>query len=208
MRRVLIRALLSGLMLTACGTPETGLTPAEESLGTQQSALCYGVSVSGLTVDGVSTYGGAMAGAGGFAVSGGANAVRLEYYADGALKYYEERTGTSGSWNYSYGGFACGSHNFQVKAYPMIVDSAGTRTTCSSSPTSSAVYNASEPCPYVSTWQRIGTENCYDLFMGPCSSHYFSPSCPSSPAGKTCSSPGATCWSVRSSSYVEEYACQ
>jgi hypothetical protein len=195
-------------MLTACGVPEAGLAPAEESLGTWQSALCYGVSVSSLTVDGVSTYQGVMAGAGGFAVAGGANAIRLEYYSDGVLKYYEERTGTSGSWNYSYGGVPCGTHNFQVKAYPMIVDSAGTRTTCSSSPTSSAVHDASEACPVTYTWQRIGTESCYDLFMDSCYSHYFSPSCPSSPAGKTCSSPGSTCWYVRSSSYVDEYSCQ
>lgn len=143
-----LHLLLLGL-LVACGSVQDVEqdAAAQEALGTQQSALCYGVSVSGLTVAGVSTYDGVMAGAGGFTVSGGANAVRLEYYVDGALKYYEERTGTSGSWNYSYGGFACGSHSFQVKAYPMIVDSAGNRATCSSSPTWSAVHYPSETCP-------------------------------------------------------------
>jgi len=151
MQRFTIRsplwALLSGLVLSACGTPEEGLTPQQETVGSQESALCSGVSVSSLTVAGVSTYQGEMAGSGNWAVSAGANAIRLEYYVDGALKYYEERLGTSGTWYFSYGGITCGTHSFQVKAVPMVVDSAGTRTTCSSSPTSSSLYYPAENCP-------------------------------------------------------------
>ncbi|HYO52644.1 hypothetical protein [Archangium sp.] len=81
-----------------------------------------------------------MAASGDWAVSLGANAIRLEYYVDGAAKYYEERIG-----------IPCGPHSFQVKAYPMVVDSAGTRTTCSSSPASTGVYSPAENCPTPTT---------------------------------------------------------
>lgn len=145
-------ALLSGLVLSACGgTTEEGPSLEQETLGTQESALCSGVYVSNLTVGGISTYLGEMAGSGDWAVTSGANAIRLEYYVDGVQKYYEERIGTSGTWYFSYGGIPCGSHSFQVKAYPMVVDSAGTRTTCSSSPASTGVYYPSENCPTPTT---------------------------------------------------------
>jgi hypothetical protein len=145
MIRFPLGALVSGFLLSACGgIPEE--SPGEEALGTKESELCYDASVSSLTVQGVSTYDGVMAGSGGYSVAGGANGVRLEYYADGVLKYYEERQGVSNSWNYSWGGFACGTHNFQVKAVPMVISSDGTRATCSSTYVWSAVHDASQPC--------------------------------------------------------------
>jgi hypothetical protein len=130
-------SLMSGLLLAACGgAAEDALAPAEEQLGTRESALCVGLSVSGLNIDGVSSYEGVAAGAGSWAVSSGANGVRTEYYVDGVLKSATEYLGTSGGWNFSAAGMTCGGHTLQVKAFPMVVDSAGTRTTCYDSPQS------------------------------------------------------------------------
>ncbi|HYO58482.1 hypothetical protein [Archangium sp.] len=152
---VSLRALLSGLLLAACGgVPEAGLAPAAEPLGTAEAAMCSGISVTSLTLSGISTYQGEMAGNGGWAVSPGANAVRLEYYVDGALRSTEERFGTynsstntyQGTWYFSTTGIACGSRGFVVKAVPMIIDSMGNRTTCSDSPRSLS-QTVTEPCP-------------------------------------------------------------
>jgi hypothetical protein len=145
-------ALLSGLMLAACGgTPEEArLAPSEESLSTQRQALCSGTSVSGLSISGVSSWGGELAGSGNWAVSGGANAVRLEYWVDGSLRVSEERTGSSGTWYFSTQGITCGSHTFEVRAYPMVVDSAGNRTTCWSSPGMSSSQSVTQACPTAS----------------------------------------------------------
>ncbi len=152
MMRIMIRsplcALVSGLLLSACGgVPEEGQSPEEEALGTQESELCSSATVTSVSVQGVSTYGGLMAGAGSYSVDGGANGVRLEYYVDGVQKYYEERQGVSSTWNYSWAGVSCGQHSFQVKAIPMILGSDGTRATCSSISQWSSVYYPSEPCP-------------------------------------------------------------
>ena len=123
-------ALLLGLWLGACGgVPEAGLAPGDEPLGTQESALCVGLSVTTLTTSGISSYQGELAGSGSWAVSSGANGIRLEYYLDGVLLSVEERLGTSGTWYFS-GEMTCGTHTFQVRGYPMVVDSGGTRTTC------------------------------------------------------------------------------
>ncbi len=134
--RTSLRVLLSGLMLTACGAPELGGALTEEALGARESALCSGASVSSLTLDGVSSYLGEAAGSGGWGVSTSSNAVRLEYYVDGVQRSYEERPGTSGAWYFSKNGIACGSHTFEVRAFPMVIDSAGNRTTCSDVPVS------------------------------------------------------------------------
>ncbi|HEX5748677.1 MAG TPA: hypothetical protein VFZ09_20725 [Archangium sp.] len=135
--RSLTCSLMSGLLLAACGgAAEDALAPAEEQLGTRESALCVGLTVSGLNIDGVSSYEGVAAGAGSWAVSSGANGVRTEYYVDGVLKSATEYLGTSGGWNFSAGGTTCGGHTLTVKAFPMVVDSAGTRTTCYDSPRS------------------------------------------------------------------------
>ncbi|MET0400797.1 MAG: hypothetical protein ABW123_00285, partial [Cystobacter sp.] len=141
-------SLLSGLVLSACGgTTDAAPSVGDEALGTRESAVCYGAYVAGVTVDGVSTYAGTMGSGGSYSVAGGANAIRLEYYVDGALKYHEERLGNSGSWYYSYGGFGCGAHSFYVKSYPMVIDSNGTRSTCSSTPSTTSTYDASYACP-------------------------------------------------------------
>jgi hypothetical protein len=130
---------MSGLLLAACGgAPEDTLAPAGEQMGTQESALCVGLSVTGLNIDGVSSYEGVAAGSGSWAVSTGANGVRMEYYVDGALRSATEYLGTSGGWNFSAGGTTCGGHNLVVKAFPMVVDSAGTRTTCYDYPQSAS----------------------------------------------------------------------
>ncbi|AKI99296.1 Hypothetical protein AA314_00923 [Archangium gephyra] len=201
--------LLSGLLLMACGTvDEASSTQGTEPLGTQESALCTSASVDSVSIDGASIYSGELAGSGSWMVSGGANAVRLEYLVDGVLYVSEERSGNSGTWYFSASGFQCGSHNFEVKAYPMIVDSAGNRTTCWTYPNMDS-RPVGEACPLPPpTWQYVNTENCYDMLGGPCSWHNFTPSCPSNPEGKLCTNRGAYCWRVVSSSYVEEYRCE
>jgi hypothetical protein len=156
LRRDVIRsplcALLSGLILAACGLApeESGLAPSGDTLGTQRSALCSGTSVSTLNISGISSWGGEMAGNGNWAVSGGANAVRLEYWVDGTLRTSEERPGTSGTWYFSTLGITCGAHTFEVKAIPMVMDSAGTDTTCWSSPGLSASQAVTQDCPTAS----------------------------------------------------------
>jgi hypothetical protein len=139
MRRELVHSplwtLLSGLLLVACGgIPETGPGSLEESPGTHEAALCSGQSVSTFTISGASSYASELASSGSWTVASGANAVRLEYSIDGALYTSEERTGASGTWYFSTTGMACGSHTFTVKAYPMVIDSSGNRTTCFTSP--------------------------------------------------------------------------
>ncbi|HYO51659.1 hypothetical protein [Archangium sp.] len=127
--------LLSGLLMVACGnTPETVSALVEEPLGTQEAALCSGLSVTTLTISGASSYASELAASGSWAVSTSANAARLEYYVDGYLSSADERIGTAGSWYVSKTGMACGSHTFEVKAYPMVVDSSGNRTICYTSP--------------------------------------------------------------------------
>ena len=75
--------------------------------------------------------------------------------------YFEERLGASGTWYFSTSNVACGSHTFQVKAYPMVIDSAGTRTTCISNPMLSTMYYANEACPI-----PTATLNCSRPFKG------------------------------------------
>jgi hypothetical protein len=143
-----LHVLLSGLLLAACGgVPEPEWAPAEEPLGTREAAMCSGLSVTSLNIDGISTYGGELAGAGTWSVSTFANAVSLEFYVDGQTPpSTSERLGSSGSWSYSRSGVACGSHTFEVRAYPMVVASDGTRTICREG-YKSASRVVTEPCP-------------------------------------------------------------
>lgn len=138
--------LLSGLLLTACGgvvdSPD-----AMEPLGAAELALCSSSAVSSLTISGISTYQGEMAGSGTWAVSYPANAVRLEFRIDNVLQSASELTGTSGSWYFSKAGLSCGTHTFNVKAWPMVVDSSGGRTTCWSNTSKSVSQYPTEPCP-------------------------------------------------------------
>ncbi|MDY7232999.1 hypothetical protein [Hyalangium rubrum] len=90
--------------------------------------------MTNLTNNGVSSYAGEIAGNGTWAVSTLANALHLDYYVDGSLRASDERPGTSGYWYYSGGGYGCGSHSFEVRAYPMVIDSNNNRTVCWSSP--------------------------------------------------------------------------
>jgi hypothetical protein len=204
--RASLCSLLSVLLLAACGgNPEALPTSPEEALGTQEAAVCSGLSVTTLTIAGASTYQGEMAASGPWVTSSGANAVRLEYYIDGVLKASEERTGASGTWYFSQAGVSCGTHTLLVKAYPMVIDSGGNRTTCWGAP-KTASQNVTEACPG-GTWSLMGVENCYDLIMDSCYSRLWTPSCPPSPAGKSCPTLGATCWNVKSASILEEYIC-
>jgi hypothetical protein len=131
--------LLSGLLLAACGVPsEAELAPAGEPLGTQEAAVCSGLSVTQLSINGISSYGGEIAGNGSWTVSSLANAVRLDYYVDGVWRSSEDRPGASGTWYFSSAGHACGSHTFEVRAYPMVIDSNGNRTVCLESPRSAS----------------------------------------------------------------------
>lgn len=127
---------LLGVVLVNCGfSPEATRTPSEEPLGSHAAELCSGLSVTTLTIQGVSSYQREIAGAGSFAVSTGANGARLEYYVNGTLFTAEERSSsTSGDWHFSEMGAPCGTSVFLVKAFPMVVDSQGTRTTCYMSP--------------------------------------------------------------------------
>ncbi len=206
MVRAPLSALLSALLLVACGGNPEAVPAAEASLGTQESAMCSGLSVSNLAISGASIYQGELAGSGPWAVSAGGNAVRLEYYVNNSLYASEERAGTSGTWYFSQAGLACGTYSFQVKAYPMVVDSAGNRTTCWGAPRTVS-QNVSQPCPG-GTWTLMSTESCYDLTGMSCYKSYWSPSCPSNPAGTYCPTVGASCWQVVSASTVREYYCQ
>jgi hypothetical protein len=153
-RRLLVSGplLLSGWMLTACGgAPETELTPSAEPVGIQESALCSGASVTTLSIQGISSYGNEVAGSGSWAVSYPANAVHLDYYIDG-VKYSdsEYRSDTrSGTWNfsYNYAPLSCGSHTFEVRGYPMIIDSVGNKTSCQTSGPLSASRTFTQSCP-------------------------------------------------------------
>ncbi|AKJ06031.1 hypothetical protein ATI61_110224 [Archangium gephyra] len=131
-----VGVLLSGLMLAACGGVTEAELAREERLGTQESALCTGLGVDNVSISGVSSYNYEAAGSGEWQVSMGANAVRLEYYVDGTLYSFEERVGATGTWYFSASPMSCGPHTFEVKAYPMVVDSAGNRTTCMDAPNS------------------------------------------------------------------------
>jgi hypothetical protein len=144
--------LLSGLMLTACGgNPDEGLTPAEEWLGTQESAICAGASVSNLTISGFSSYGGLAAGSGTWAVTYPANAVHLDFYIDGVVRGVTELLGDSnrtGTWNFSYEPVSCGSsHTFEVRAYPMSISSSGEKSWCPGSGTQVRTQTFTEACP-------------------------------------------------------------
>jgi hypothetical protein len=109
--------------------------------------MCSGASVTSLGITGVSQYGGEIVGSGNWGVAYPANAVRLEYSLDGNQYVSEERPGTAGTWHFSYAGFSCGtSRTLLIKAFPMIIDSAGTRTICAASARSTST-SFVEPCP-------------------------------------------------------------
>ncbi|MDY7233000.1 hypothetical protein [Hyalangium rubrum] len=144
------RALLAcGLLLSACGAPPEDTT-GEEPVGTSEAPICAALSVSSLAITDANSYGGDLAALGTWAVSLYANAVRVEYYVDGVLKNYDpQRPGNSGSWYHSSSGLSCGTHTLEVRAYPMVIDSNGNQTVCSSSPRS-VTQTVTQPCPTAS----------------------------------------------------------
>jgi hypothetical protein len=153
LKRLALVALCGGGMLVACGNPleQGAMAPWEGTLGTQQSALCAGTSVSSLTLDGLDSWGGLMAGSGTWEVSGGANAARMEYWVDGVLSSFGIRTAdpgtSSGAWSFSANGVSCGNHTVQVKAYPMIIDSANNQETCLAHLSSLPTQTVTQSCP-------------------------------------------------------------
>ncbi|MET0401463.1 MAG: hypothetical protein ABW123_03630 [Cystobacter sp.] len=126
--------LMSGLVLGCGAMPGEPGAVGDEPLGTDASAMCLGLSVSNLTFSGMSSWGGDLVGQGAWAVASTANAVRLEYRIDGVWHGDAELTGRSGTWYLSRGGTTCGSHTVEVKAFPMVIDSAGNRILCGESP--------------------------------------------------------------------------
>lgn len=148
------RALASGLMLAACGgAPEDGLAPPETDMGAQESAICSGSSVSSLIISGASSWGGELAAAGTWSVTYPANAVHLDFYVDGVLRGSAEREGDSnrsGSWNFSYIPVGCGSHTFQVKAYPMTMLSGQGTDWCPTSGPQTKSTSVTQACPTAS----------------------------------------------------------
>lgn len=58
------------------------------------------------------------------------------------------------------------------------------------------------------TWQLVGTESCFDVCMGSCSQCGFTPLCPPSPRGRSCSTSYARCWHFTSKTpNAQEYEC-
>jgi hypothetical protein len=197
--RPLVCAVLCGLMV-ACGGTEADPVLPEEQLGTQQSELCSGLYVTSLVVSGASTYNGEMAASGTWTTAPGANAVRLEYYVGDTLYTTEERVGATGTWYFSTTGIACGPRNLVVKAWPMVVDSAGNRTTCSAALTSATV-TVTEDCH----WAYYGPYPCGSFPYGSCPY----PQCPTtSPTGQVCSPYGYPCMVKRSSFFSDLYICR
>jgi hypothetical protein len=151
--RSVLRALLSGVMLAACGgmPEETGMVPAEETQGTQEAALdCSGVSVNMLTIDGMSLWDGVLSGGGRWSVVYPANGVKLSFYIDGALRGEQTLKGDanrSGSWNFNDSPISCGTHTFEVRASPAIYDSSSTAPGVCQAGSTSRTYTVSQPCP-------------------------------------------------------------
>jgi hypothetical protein len=154
MRRNPIRSslysLLPGLMLAACGpVPESSQPPMEpEALGVAGSTLCFNSAVTSLTLSGVSTYVGEMAGAGTYAVSYPANAAFVAFSIDGVEQSSGKASGGAmGTWSFSKSPVTCGTHTFTVTAWPMVVSSDGSWSKCTSNPSMTLTRSVSEPCP-------------------------------------------------------------
>jgi hypothetical protein len=150
-RKSALNALVSGLLLAACGGPtEESPTPAEERLGTQEAALCSGASVSSLTITSFNSYGGEASGGGTWSVTSPANGIHLDYYIDGVKRGEQDIQGNSsrsGNWSFAYRPVSCGqTHTLVLKAYPLSILSTGIDRCETSGPSSaSAAFN--EACP-------------------------------------------------------------
>lgn len=143
-----VRSLLVGLLGVACGdAQETPPEPSPLPVTARESKLCAELGVTTLTLTGSSTHQGELAGSGSWAVSGPANGVRLEYYVDDVLYAVEEQPGKSGAWYVSRTGVSCGVlHPIQVKAWPVLIDGDGVRTTCTSGSKTISKPDVGEEC--------------------------------------------------------------
>lgn len=146
-------AVLSGLMLAACGAPDEGGQAPSEAQGTQESAICSGSSVSVLSLAGFSSWGGEAAGSGSWTVSYPANGIHVDYYIDGTLRGSSDIPGNasrSGTWNFSYSPVSCGSHTFEAKAYPITYNSGGGIDRCQTSGPKTLTKSFTQSCPSAS----------------------------------------------------------
>lgn len=174
-------ALLSGLMLSACGgVPEEGLAPAgAEAVGTRESAMCSLMSVTNLTVEGLDSYDHVAAGAGAWTVSPNTNSVYMEFWFDNETTPNTQRingtwdpaTGnTNGRWSYSRGNVSCGAHTVVIKAFPRNLSSNGNEEICATpwtitrsiyqdcgTPQLNSMFCSRYPNPYTSTTVRCDT---------------------------------------------------
>ncbi len=144
-------ALLSGLLLAACGAPtEEGPAPSEAPLGTQASALCAGATVGSLTISSITAFGGEASGSGTWSVTSPANGIHLEFYINGIKRGEQQLRGDSnraGTWSFSYRPVTCGgSHSLVLKAYPLSILSTGVER-CETASPASASASFSEACP-------------------------------------------------------------
>jgi hypothetical protein len=159
-----LSALLSGLLLTACGGGlEAGQAASEEAMRTQEAALdCAGAS-SSITIPGYSSYGGVFSGGGTWSVNYPSNSVVLEYFIDGVKRGGPQGilgdSNRSGSWSFNDGPVSCGSHTFMVKAYPAVYDSATLNFAwCTTTGVSSPSVSFTQSCPTASvTCSRSGS---------------------------------------------------
>lgn len=144
-------ALMSGLLLSACGgSLDEDPAPTEELQGTRESALCTGATVSSLTISSISAYGGQATGNGTWSVTYPANGIHIDYYVDGIKRGEQDLQGNSsraGTWSFDYTPVSCGqSHAFELKAYPLSILSTSIDRCQTDSPASaSAAF--SEACP-------------------------------------------------------------
>lgn len=151
--RSILRALLSGLVLSACGgmPDEAGLAPAEETLGTQEAPLdCAGASVNLLTIDGMSLYDGVLSGGGRWSVVYPNNGVELKFYVNGNLrgtKYVQGDANRAGTWNFNDSWYGCGTHTVQVAASPATFDSSTPAPGVCAAGATSRTYTVVKPCP-------------------------------------------------------------
>ncbi|NMO21917.1 hypothetical protein HPC49_40410 [Pyxidicoccus fallax] len=150
-RKCTVKALMSSLLLAACGGPlESGESPSEPLLDTRESALCAGATVSSLSISSISAYGGEAAGSGAWSVTFPADGIHLDFYVDGIKRGEQDlraTSGRSGTWSFSYRPVSCGvAHSLELKAYPISFLSTGIdRCQTSSPPSASATF--SEACP-------------------------------------------------------------
>ncbi|MET0404638.1 MAG: hypothetical protein ABW123_19645, partial [Cystobacter sp.] len=135
--KVVLCSLLSGVWGIACGGAALEPGTVDAPVVSQESALCGGMKVTSLTLDGASIYQGELGASGKWTTSAGATGVRLEYFIDGALYAAEEQPLPPGNpvppgvWYLSRQGVSCDVlHPIQVKAFPMVVDSNNRRVTC------------------------------------------------------------------------------